>query len=182
MKIFAETQRLILREVLPADLDGFYELDSDPEVHRYLGNNPVKDKEKLRDIITFIRQQYAENGIGRWAIIDKSTHSFIGWTGLKLVRETVNNHTNHYDLGYRLIRKYWGQGIATEAAIASLKYGFEKLNLQEIYAAAHVDNTASNRILQKAGFTFIETFRYEQEINNWYKIAIGEWPRNANSK
>ena len=106
MKVFAETERLILREILPIDVEGLWELDSDPEVHKYLGNNPVTDKEQIVEVINFIRQQYIDNGIGRWAIIDKKTNEFIGWTGLKFVTDTINNHQNYYDLGYRLIKKY----------------------------------------------------------------------------
>lgn len=84
MKIFAETERLILREILPTDVNGIYELESDPEVHKYLGNNPVSDINQIVDGINFIRQQYIDNGIGRWAIIDKKNNNFIGWTGLNL--------------------------------------------------------------------------------------------------
>ena len=87
MKIFAETKRLILREILLTDIDGMFELDSDPEVHRYLGNKPVSDKDQIIKVINFIRQQYLDNGIGRWAIIDKKTNNFIGWTGLKFVTD-----------------------------------------------------------------------------------------------
>src|ERR1044071_659176 len=100
MTIFAETQRLILREITMEDVDGFFELDSDPEVHKYLGTQPVTSKQEIIDTIKFVRQQYVDNGIGRWAIIDKSTNRFIGWTGLKLVKDVINNHSNYYDLGY----------------------------------------------------------------------------------
>ena len=65
MRIFVETDRLILRELLPQDELGMFELDSDPEVHRFLGNQPVKDMERIREVITFVRQQYVDNGIGR---------------------------------------------------------------------------------------------------------------------
>ena len=93
------------------DTDPFFEMDSDPEVHRFLGTQPIKNKDQIADMIKYIRQQYIDNGIGRWAIVDKSTNQFIGWTGLKLVKDMMNNQTNYYDLGYRLIRRYWGQGI-----------------------------------------------------------------------
>jgi [ribosomal protein S5]-alanine N-acetyltransferase len=71
-KIFIETERLILREIVPTDVDGLFELDSDPEVHRYLGNKTIDSREKIVELIEFIRKQYADNGIGRWAIIDKN--------------------------------------------------------------------------------------------------------------
>src|SRR5437868_4194483 len=109
MTIFAETHRIILREITMEDVDDFFELDSDPEVHRYLGTQPVKSNDQITDIIKSVQQQYIDNGIERWAIVDKSTNRFIGWTGLKLVKDLINNHSNYHDLGYRLIRKYWGQ-------------------------------------------------------------------------
>jgi ribosomal-protein-alanine N-acetyltransferase len=82
---------------------------------------------------------------------------------------------NYYDLGYRLRNKYWGHGIATETAIASLKYGFEKLNLKAIGAAAEVNHTASNKILKKIGLKFIETFDYEGVTHNWYNLSKTDW-------
>jgi [ribosomal protein S5]-alanine N-acetyltransferase len=175
MNVFAETERLILREILPTDIDGMFELESDPEVHRYLGNNPVHDKEQTIELINFIRQQYIDNGIGRWAIIDKKTNDFIGWTGLKFVTILTNNHKNYYDLGYRLIKKYWGQGIATETAIASLNYAFDKLNAGEVYAMADFENDGSNKILNKVGLNFIESFDHNGIKHNWYKIERAEY-------
>lgn len=171
MKIFGETERLILREIVPSDLDGMFELDSDPEVHRHLGNKTVSDKNQIAQTINFVRQQYIDLGIGRWAIIDKRTNDFIGWTGLKFVTELTNGHKNYYDLGYRLRRNYWGQGIATETALISLDYAFNNLELDEVYAAASCENLASNKILQKIGMSFIETFYYEDILCNWYKIV-----------
>jgi RimJ/RimL family protein N-acetyltransferase len=175
MKIFVETERLFLREIVSSDERGLYELDSDPEVHRYLGNKPVKSVEQIREVIKFIRQQYVDNGIGRWAIIDKTTGEFVGWTGLKLVKEQTNNHIDYYDLGYRLLRKFWGKGIATEAAVASLDFGFRVLGVTEIYAMADCENFSSNNVLNKIGLKLIETFDYEGVKHNWYKINRQIW-------
>jgi len=175
MKIFVETERLILREILPTDVDGLFKLDSDPEVHRYLGNKPVTGKGQILDVINFIRQQYIDNGIGRWAIIDKENNDLIGWTGLKFVTEITNNHKNYYDLGYRLIKKYWGKGIATETALASLEYAFNKLNIDEVFAMADCENDASNKILKKVGLNFIETFDLDGIKHSWYKIDRKEF-------
>lgn len=177
MKIVIETDRLILRELLPSDCDGMFQLDSDPEVHKYLGNNPVTDKEQAMNVIHFVRQQYIDYGIGRWAIIDKKTEDFIGWTGLKFVTELTNNHINYYDLGYRLRKKYWRQGIATETARLSLDYAFNVLNLEEVFASANIDNVGSNKILQKIGFNLMETFFYEDIECNWYKIDKSEYEK-----
>ena len=170
MKIFAETERLILRELLTSDVDGMFELDSDPEVHKYLGNKIVTDKKQIADVICSVRQQYIANGIGRWAIIDKRTNAFIGWTGLKFVTELTNGRKNYYDLGYRLIRKYWGLGIATETSLIALDYAFTELKIEEVYAAASCENLVSNKILKKVGMSYIETFYYDDIKCNWYKI------------
>lgn len=174
MNTHIETDRFIIRDIELTDVKGMFKLDSDPEVHKYLGNKPIKTLKEAEEIIKFIRQQYISNGIGRWAVIDKSTNEFIGWTGLKL-EEKIRADTTYYDLGYRLIQKHWGKGIATETAIASLNYGFEKLDLKEICACADVNNLGSNKILSKIGLKFIETFIFEDTPVNWYKLTKKEW-------
>jgi ribosomal-protein-alanine N-acetyltransferase len=77
MQVFLETDRLIIREILPSDEVGMFELDSDPEVHKYLGNKPITNLEQARLNIEFIRQQYKDNGIGRWAVIEKESKSLL---------------------------------------------------------------------------------------------------------
>jgi RimJ/RimL family protein N-acetyltransferase len=148
-----------------------FELDSDPEVHQYLGRRPIKTIEESRNLIAFIREQYNKNGIGRWAVVEKETQQFAGWAGLKLITEPINHHTHYYDLGYRFIRRYWGKGFATEAAKASLVYGFGKMQLNEIYGMAHIHNMASQQVLTKVGLQYVETFDYEGDQMHWYKIA-----------
>lgn len=157
------------------DAEAMYELDSDPEVHKYLGNTPINSIEQAAERIQVFRRQYAEDGIGRWAIIEKSSNEFIGWTGFKLVREERNNLTDFYDLGFRLLRKFWGKGYATESALASLEYGFHKLNFDKVYAMAHIDNAGSNNVLKKSGFKFVETFYLEGDLHKWYKIIKADW-------
>jgi RimJ/RimL family protein N-acetyltransferase len=179
MKIHIETQRLLIREIRDEDVNGIFELDTDPEVHKYLGNKPITSMEQAATLIKFIQQQYRENGIGRWAVIEKETNNFIGWTGLKLITEKTNDHINYYDLGYRFIRKYWGKGYATETANATLKYAFDTLRLTAVYAMAEVKNEASNTILKKVGLQWIETFDYEREVHNWYKITKEEWANRS---
>ncbi|MBW1295059.1 GNAT family N-acetyltransferase [Aquimarina litoralis] len=174
MKVHIETDRFILRELEDDDVQGMYELDSDPDVHRFLGKKPIKTVEEASKVIDYIRGQYIDNGIGRLAIIDKKTNDFMGWSGLKYEKE-LRREFDYYDLGYRLIKKYWGKGIATETAIASLKYGFETLKLEEINAAAEIDHIASNTILKKVGLQFVETFEYDQVPHNWYSIKKSEW-------
>jgi [ribosomal protein S5]-alanine N-acetyltransferase len=175
MAIIIETERLILRELSAADAQGMFELDSDPAVHQYLGNTPVTNIEQARDVVRFIQQQYIDNGIGRFAVIEKSTQAFIGWAGFKLVKEITNAHIDFYDIGYRLIKKYWRQGFATEAAKAWLDYGFGVMNLSDIFAMADADNLASKKVLEKIGLNYVEKFTFDGVEHDWFSMTRKEW-------
>lgn len=169
--IHLETDRLLLRDLMPEDEKGLFLLDSDAEVHRYLGGNPINSLKQAQEVIEFIRRQYQENGIGRWAVIEKHSGHFVGWSGFKFVRETTNGCVNFYDLGYRLVRNAWGKGYATEAAKALVNLGFTKLALTTIYAMADGRNKNSIRVLQKAGFLHQGRFEYEGIPHEWFKIS-----------
>ncbi|WP_316788964.1 GNAT family N-acetyltransferase [Pedobacter frigoris] len=175
MKVFAETDRIILREIVMGDAPAMFEMDSDPEVHRYLGNNPVKTISEIEDAILFIRKQYTDFGIGRWAIVDKATGEFLGWGGLKYRTDTVIGHTGFYDVGYRLLRKFWGMGYATESAKASVKYAFEKLKLDSVYAMADVENAASRNALLKTGLKITAQLDHEGTPCDWFELSRAEW-------
>jgi ribosomal-protein-alanine N-acetyltransferase len=143
-------------------------------VHRYLGEKPISTLAEARAIIRHVQGQYRNNGIGRWTVLRKSDGVFLGWAGLKFEwSERFQFH--YYDLGYRLIRKFWGQGYATEASVALVNHGFEKMQLEEIFAAAHLENDRSNAILTKIGFTFLERFEYDNAIHNWYGLRRKEF-------
>lgn len=168
-----ETERLILRELIPTDLDGMFELDSNPEVHKYLGNNPVKTKAESKKILENVFNQYRERGIGRFAAIEKSSGDFIGWTGLKFNtgdNEALGEKRDFYDIGYRFIQRYWGKGYATESSLKMLDFGFKELNLKTIVGAAETGNIASNQVLKKIGLKFKETFPFEDVKVNWYEL------------
>jgi RimJ/RimL family protein N-acetyltransferase len=182
MKFHIETERLILRELQAKDLQAWFDMDSNPEVHKYLGNLPVKNMEQIENAFQSILQQYAENGIGRWATIEKSSGKFIGWSGLKFITEKENNHINFYDVGYRLHPKYWGKGYATESCKASLKYGFMALHANEIIGIANEENIASRRALEKCGLKFLEKFMWKDIQCDWLKITKEEWLKSNLSK
>ncbi|MFT4523256.1 MAG: ribosomal-protein-alanine N-acetyltransferase [Bacteroidia bacterium] len=174
MSVKVETKRFILRELVLEDANDMFELDSNSEVIKYLGNHPVKDVASSKEMIAFVQKQYRDNGIGRWAIIEKTTGNFVGWTGLKY-ETNLGEKKNYFDLGYRLKPEYWGKGIATETAMTSLKYGFEVMKLDEIFGAAHIENIASNKVLEKVGLSFVSTFILEGCLHNWYGIAKATW-------
>jgi ribosomal-protein-alanine N-acetyltransferase len=165
-----ETDRLYFREIVEGDDYSILELDSDPAVHQFLGNHPIKNIIEARDLIQFIRQQYIDNGIGRLAIIEKETNNFVGWGGFKLITNLVNGHQNYHDLGYRFIRKYWGKGYATESSKAAIAFAFNKLRVAVIYAIADTNNVQSRKVLEKCGFKCIETFEYETIPHHWFEL------------
>ncbi len=161
MNIYLETERLIIRNISYEDEAGLFAMDSDPEVHRYLGNQPYTDISQTRDNIAFIRRQYEVHGIGRWAVLLRESGEVVGWTGFKRMTETVNDHVNHLDFGYRHARKFWGQGYACEAAHAALNYGINTLGFKDIYAMTDIENAGSRRILEKLGFRLAKIFPYD---------------------
>jgi ribosomal-protein-alanine N-acetyltransferase len=169
MKIVAKTNRLILRQITESDAEDLFELDSNPRVHQFLGNKPVTDIDECKAYITSLQEQYKNRGMSRIAVIKKDTQEFIGWSGIKF-EQNLRREFNYYDLGYRLKEQFWGKGYATEAALASLNYGFNDLKLKEICAAADINNLASNYILKKIGMKPSGTFQFESTICNWYTI------------
>lgn len=178
MKFYLETERLILREFRESETEGVFELDSNPEVYKYLGKNPITTYKQAEDIITFFEEQYKERGIGRFAAFEKASGEFIGWSGLKLntgEKEALNGFTNFIDIGYRFIPRFWGKGYASESAFACLDFGFKQMNYDIIYGAADVENIGSNKILQKIGLQFINQFGYKGVDVNWYELKKSDY-------
>jgi ribosomal-protein-alanine N-acetyltransferase len=168
--LLIETDRLYFREILESDEHGIFELDSDPNVHQYLGNQALKSIIQARDSIQFIRQQYIDNGIGRLAIIEKETDDFVGWGGFKFITTKINEHQNYYDLGYRFIKRYWGKGYATESSKAAIEFGFKSLDLPVIHAIADIRNIQSRKVLEKCGLKCKEIFDYDAMPHYWFEL------------
>jgi [ribosomal protein S5]-alanine N-acetyltransferase len=118
-----QTQRLYLREITEADAENAYLLNLDPEVLKYTGDVAFNSMEEAR---TFLKNydHYKKYQFGRWAVMTKNEHQFLGWCGLKYT-EDLNEH----DIGFRLFKKFWNRGYATEAAKACVKMSFEKYQL-----------------------------------------------------
>ena len=170
MKHPIETERLLLRQLLLTDVDGMFELDSNPNVHLFVGNKPVKHISESLDQIKNIQQQYAAFGTGRLAVILKETNEFIGWSGIKFITNEINNHKDFYEIGYRFIEKHWGKGYATEAGKAFIDHGFNVMKVDAIYAYADAGNENSRRILEKLGLQYVNSFEYEEELEVWYEL------------
>ncbi|MFE3867739.1 GNAT family N-acetyltransferase [Flavobacterium sp. LS2P90] len=170
MNIILETERLILREMLPSDAEALFEMDSNPNVHQYLWKKPLTSIDQVYKYIEMVRNQYLENNIGRFVVVLKESNELIGWAGIKYNTEIVNNKIHFYDIGYRLNEKFWGKGYTSEASFAWLDYGFNVMKIKVMEAAAHTGNIASNRILQKIGMRMTEQYLEEGVSWNWYEL------------
>lgn len=170
-KLF-ESDRFYYRE-FDADLDAktIYELNSDIEVIQYTGDPPFKSEQDAYKTLKDY-DHYKKYGYGRWAAIRKDDDVFVGWCGLKM------NDDEILDIGYRFFKKFWGKGYATETAKASLKYGFEELNLEEIIGRAAKENIASIKVLEKLGMKYYKTAACEHISGAvYYKINKEEYAK-----
>lgn len=157
--LILETPRLLMRPLTMSDAVVMFAMDNNPNVHKYLWQNPTQTIEETEKILVYIQKQYDENNIGRFATILKETGEFIGWTGIKYINDHVENgNTNFYDYGYRLDEPFWNKGYATEASLAWLDYGFNQMQIELMNAYTHHDNGASNHILSKIGMQFVENY------------------------
>jgi len=161
-----ETERLILRKLEKSDAERMFLLDSNPDVMKYIGISPLLKLEESEKVIQMIQQQYRDNGL----VIEKETGLLIGWSGLKLHTAEINGYQNFYELGYRFLPESWGKGYAFESSKASLNFGFNDLNAEIIYAYAHAENGASNKVLNRLGFEKTGEFTEPDGICFWYEL------------
>ena len=142
-----ETSRLYMRPFTVDDAEHIYLLNSDTDVIRYTADAPFESIEKAHEFIQ-VYDQYKKHKLGRFSVFQKSDDAYVGWCGLKLGLD------KRVDLGYRFLKKAWGQGYATESAKCHLDYGFNTLNFKEIIARSLPENLASIRIIEKLGFKY----------------------------
>jgi ribosomal-protein-alanine N-acetyltransferase len=156
MKVILETDRLLLREYVEDDAEAFFKLNSDPEVLRFVPDKALLNVEQARQtLVDHPIADYRKYGFGRGACILKSTGEQIGFAGLKYLEEL-----GEVDVAFRLMRTHWGLGLATEAAIASVRFGFADLGLKQIIGLVMPENIASVRVLEKTGLRYAETVMF----------------------
>lgn len=158
------TERTYLREFTTEDAENIYALNLNPEVIQYTGDKPFGSVDETRAFLENY-DQYQKWNVGRLAVISKINSVFLGWCGLK-----YNAEKNEYDIGYRFFKQYWGKGLATETAKASLDHGFNELGLTEIVAHVRKENTASIKVLEKIGLTYRAPFDFDGNEGYLYKI------------
>ena len=167
IKTILETERPLLREYVEDDAEAFLRLNSDPEVLRYVPDQALVDVDQARQILVdHPISDYRKHGFGRGACILKSTGENIGFAGLKYLEDL-----GEVDVAHRLMPAYWDRGLATEAAIASVQFGFDRLGLKRIVGLVLPENVASIRVLEKAGLSYAETVAFWGKQFSKYTIT-----------
>ena len=156
-----ETERMYLRHLQDADAPYLTEMDSDPEVMRYITvtHTPPTSEEPARAWIAAQNTKYSDTPYGVFTATLKSTGEFIGWFLLRDARDhrladDAGFHENELELGYRFLRRFWGQGLGTEGAQALVEHARAQGDYPVIVAIALSENRASTRVMEKAGMTF----------------------------
>jgi RimJ/RimL family protein N-acetyltransferase len=155
MVVFLKTERLVLRRFTEADVDNLVELDSDPEVMRYITGVPTSRHAIETDFLpSFLAYYNRYDGYGFWAAIEKSSGDFLGWFHFRPEEDAASDEP---ELGYRLRRSAWGKGYATEASRTLINKGFTELGAKRVNAWAAADNIASRRVMEKSGMVLVQT-------------------------
>lgn len=143
-----ETDRLILRRVTSDDANSMLTYLSDADVMKYMGLEPFRSIEEALDEISWYESIF-ENGTGiRWGISLKGQGEIVGSCGFL---NRVAKHSRA-EIGFELHKEYWGKGIASEAIASVVSYGFEQMNLQRIEALIELENTSSQKAVERQGF------------------------------
>src|SRR5436190_8096080 len=165
-----ETERLLLRSFSADDLDAFASLNADPDVMRYIGDGKPQGKEQTEIRLNAVLDHWEQHGFGLFTVLEKESGEFAGFCGLKYL-----DTSSEIEVGYRLAKKFWGRGLATEAARASLHYGFEELALDRIVAVVQPENAASCRVIEKIGLRYERDARFYDTDVKYFAITREEY-------
>lgn len=180
---FLQSERLTLRPLTEADVDLLWELDADPAVMRFLTGGKPTPRETVRDrILPRILATYARHpGFGTFAAQLTATGEFLGWFEL----DPKDGDVRDVELGYRLRRAAWGNGYATEGSRALIRKAFTELGVERVYAETMFVNTASRRVMERSGLSYVRTFHltFDDPIDGTehgeveYELRRADWER-----
>lgn len=177
-----ETPRLILRPWRESDLELFAEQNADAEVMHFL--NGTLSRGESDAYVRRAEQHLADFGYCKWAVEAPGVSALIGAVGLTRVKFEAS-FTPAVEVAWRLNRRFWGRGYATEAAQASIRDGFERICLDEIVAMTALENIASTRVMERAGMTRMIEFDHPNiGLGNpsrrhiLYRVARSDWLRS----
>jgi len=152
MGIFLETKRLILKTTELSDFEKLLELRSDPDVMKYIGDGSTHTKEQITRFLNIAIPYQEKHGIGFCMVLEKDSGDFIGQAGL--FHLGYDDLQSDIEVAYRLYKKYWEKGYATELTKALINWGFENLAIDKIIAVTYPENIASQKVLKKTGLDY----------------------------
>jgi ribosomal-protein-alanine N-acetyltransferase len=169
------TERLLLRMFEERDLDSAFRLFNDNDVQKYLSPENKRTRKRLKVTFEKLRLRWEERGFGIWCVCEKSSRQMIGYCGFQYL-----DKTRTIEIVFAYLKEHWNKGFATEAANACLGFGFERLEIERIYAVIHPENTASQRVLKKIGMSFDRASEHYQMNLTTYTIAREEYVTDKN--
>jgi RimJ/RimL family protein N-acetyltransferase len=170
-ELIAETPRLLIRSLSFDDVSVLAEILGDPEVMKYSVRG-VCDEDATRKFVEWCVTSYKSHGIGPWAIVDKATSSFIGFCG---VGPELVGSVREINLGYRLARRFWGRGLATESVRAVLAYAFGIKACQSVVVIVEPEHVASLRVAEKSGFRRFQEVVFHDKPVRVYRLTRADW-------
>lgn len=184
MNLDLESERLLLRPLVAADVDVEVEMGSDPAVMKYVGG--VEPRDKIAQDMQKYTRRCAGGCVGVWCVTDRVTREKFG-TAILLPLPIEEDDTDwdlvvgdewpdrEIEIGYILKRSAWGKGYATEATRRLLEFAFEETPLEEVVATANPENAASHRVLQKCGLVY-EGMRRAYAVHcSGFRITRRQW-------
>ena len=159
------TPGLLLRAFTDEDVDPLHRILGDGPVLRNFPNPSPYSRGQVEKLVSGQLKHWEEHGYGWWAVEGRADRTCIGWCGLQFLPET-----NEVEVGYLLGRAFWGHGLATETALASLVWGLEELALARIVAIVHPENNRSQRVIERLGMVFSGEAHYFGVVYYRYEI------------
>jgi RimJ/RimL family protein N-acetyltransferase len=150
-----ETERLLIRKFNADDLVDLCPIYGDPDVMRYISGHPLS-REEIADWMRVWDEQWERFGFGWFGLELKETRELIGHCGLQFI-----HNSGDVEIAYGLAKRFWGSGLASEAARAGLRYGFEEVKLDRIWALSEPPNVASQNVMRKIGMRFEKVAYYK---------------------
>jgi RimJ/RimL family protein N-acetyltransferase len=186
MHTVLETERLTLRRFTEEDVDNLFNLNSDPEVMRYINGGKPTPREAIRDEIIPFHLAFYEKfpRLGTWAAESRAEGEFLGWFHF---RPGPGQDVRNVDLGYRLRRAAWNKGYASEGSRALIRLGFTGLGVDRVFAHALATNAASRRVMEKCGLVMVravplegpDVFAGSEPGEVEYALTKADWERAA---
>jgi RimJ/RimL family protein N-acetyltransferase len=145
-----ETERLLLRPLSADEADSLHRISNEPNVRRYLWDGEAVSEATIKDLIARSERMFSEEKIGVFGIRMRGVEDLLGFCGFVRL-----GGMEEPELWYELTQKAWGEGIATEAAWACVRYAFEEVGVERVIAGVDAPNAASLRVIEKLGMKYL---------------------------